>query len=184
VAATEHISQIELARRLNRTERQIRNLDGIPRNDDGTYPWPASQEWWIRFKQKEKLKRSGVADSSGVSDLDRARAAKEWAIARLRELELEQLEGTLVGVEYMASQMERSFMIVRSKLQNLPGTLAPRLAGLKDVAKIQVVLQESIDELMKALSTAGEAPELDADDDDSGGSGRADGSDSEGGVAA
>jgi hypothetical protein len=49
---TERISQTELARRIERTTRQVRNLTGqgvLTRNDDGTYPWPAAREQWHRF---------------------------------------------------------------------------------------------------------------------------------------
>lgn len=45
----EHISQTELARRINRTPRRIRHMTArglLTRSSDGTYPWPLVYREW------------------------------------------------------------------------------------------------------------------------------------------
>ena len=118
---TKTISQKELGERINRTTRQIRKLTeehGMPRNEDGTYPWPEALEWWVRFKQEEKERRTGTEDSK-VSELDRARTSKEWALAQLREIELAEKEGRLIPLE-----------VHEQRLLSICERLAARVKGL------------------------------------------------------
>lgn len=159
---TESITQAELSRRLNRTARQIRKLNdrGIPRNEDGTYPWPEAQEWWVKFKQGEKDRR-GLTPSKEPSELDRARAAKEWNLAELRRLELEEKLGNLVSIDFMDAQLAAALQRTRQVLNTLPGKIAPLLVGCATVPRAQMILQQAIDEAMPSLQAIG-------DDDDDG----------------
>lgn len=162
---TENLTQSELSKRLARTTRQIRKLTeqhGMPRNEDGTYPWPEAQDWWVKFKQTEKERRGGT--DGGVTELDKARAAKEWALAGMRQLELDQLQGRLVTVDFMERQMEACFSAVRHVLNNTPGKFAPRLVGCDTVGRGQVLLQEIVDEVLQTLIEAeASLPDEDAD---------------------
>ncbi len=163
----ENITQAELAKRLDRTTKQIRNLTsrhGMPRNADGSYPWPESHEWWVKFKMEEKDRRRG--NDAGVSDLDRARAAKEWALAKMRELELEERMGELVSADYLARQVEDCCTAVRATLNNVPGKYAPRIIGVDSVGKAQLILQDVVDEVLRSLQEAAEQiPDTDGDAD-------------------
>lgn len=161
----ENLTQTELAQRLNRTPRQIRKLhdSGIPRNTDGSYPWPQAHEWWVKFKQEEKERRSG--NDGKTTELDRARAAKEWAIAGMRELELKEKLRELVSVDLMEQQVEDCCVAVRSALNNVPGKYAPRIIGIETVGKAQLVLQDVVDEVLAALTdAASQIPDTDGSD--------------------
>lgn len=170
----ENITQAELAKRLNRTTKQIRNLtnnQGMPRNADGSYPWPAAHEWWVKFKAEEKDRRRG--SEKGATDLDRARAAKELSLAEMAELTLLERKGELVSTDYLARQVEDCCVAVRAALNNVPGKYAPRIQGIDSVGKAQLVLQDIVDEVLRALQEASsQIPDIDGDDDPEGSSGK------------
>jgi hypothetical protein len=105
-----------------------------------------------------------------------ARTRKEEALAGLRELELEEKRGNLLTIDYADGELERAFGIVRAKLLNLPG-IAPRLVGLDSIAKIQEAIQQEVDDMLRALSRAGEWD--DDEDDDEGDDDDPDGPDGE-----
>jgi phage terminase Nu1 subunit (DNA packaging protein) len=157
----ENITQKELASRLNRTTRQIRKLHdhGIPRNRDGNYPWPEAHKWWVEFKQREKLQRTGGGGE--LNELDRERARKERALASLRELELEEKLGNLVSVDYVDEQLAQILERTRQVLINLPGKIAPVVVGCPTVGRAQMILQQAIDEAMPTLQAIGADATLD-----------------------
>lgn len=158
---TEQLSQKDLAKRLDLTTRQIRNLHshGIPRLDNGKYPWPDAQKWWVAFKQEEKVQRSGSGKEP--SELDKARAEKERALAQLNQLKLEKELGNLVSIDYLDQQLLAALQQTRQVLNNLPGKIAPRLVGCPSVGRAQLIIQEAIDEAMPSLQAIGADPALD-----------------------
>jgi hypothetical protein len=83
----------------------------------------------------------------------RARIRKEVALAGLRELELAQLRGQLITIDFADAQLETAFEIVRQRLLNLP-SIAPRLAELSGISAIQAALQAEVDRILVALSTS------------------------------
>lgn len=100
VTAGEWITQKELAERLDLTVRQVRNLGdhGLPRREDGRYPWPDAQKWYIRFKQQEKVQRANVERPNDAERAARTRKLTAEAIAR--ELEIAERQGQLIHIDH------------------------------------------------------------------------------------
>lgn len=152
------ITQRELARRLRLSVQQVANLvaRGMPRESSGQYDPDKCWRWYVEFKTKRAGQREGVEDES------RERARKLAADADLTELAVEERRGNLVTVEYMAKQLERICLRLRSRLLAVPGKAAPQVVGCRTVPEAQVRLEEIISECMAAMSETGEDPELDA----------------------
>lgn len=155
------MTQTEIAKALNRTPRQIRKLHqrGIPRNEDGTYPWPAAQEWWVKFKQQERLVRTGKADDSHY---ERARARKTEAQAELAEIDVAVRLGQLVRRDETQAVWFQVMRLARDRLLNLPDQLADPLALEADPEAVRGVLQAAIREALD--SAADEIESLQVDD--------------------
>ena len=149
----ESINQAELARRINRTTRQIRKLHekGIPRNANGSYPWPEAFEWWVRFKRSETARRSGT-DARPGSELGGIRARKEHALAVQRELEVDQLAGSLMRVTSVDAVAKEVARVAQREIGTIPGRLAKLIAAESDSIKVHEILQDEIDRVLSRIA--------------------------------
>ena len=87
---------------------------------------------------------------------DRAAAelARDSYMARLRQLEYEELAGQLVRVDVVRQAITASCVRVRTRLLAIPSEHAPGIARLKDAAAVQGALQHAIVEALDELCIA------------------------------
>lgn len=81
-----------------------------------------------------------------------AECRKEEAIANLKELELQKVEGQLVAAAEIVSEWENFVMRCRAKLLAMPSRLALELSGIEDAAEIERLLRLAVDEALEELS--------------------------------
>jgi hypothetical protein len=99
-----------------------------------------------------------IAKIAGWS-LPEAQRVKENYLALLREQEFNIAQGNLVLIDDVVTEVTRQFGIVRERLLNLPGKLAPLLASAdSERAKVEAAIRE---ELYEALSQLSEQEVLD-----------------------
>lgn len=151
------LSQKDAASRLGITPRQLRRLDdsGIPRTDDGTYPWPRVRDWYLEFKQREAIDRTLGGSTNGNSSKAyyAARARKEAALADLREMEVQERRGELLHIDDLEELVAAPLDRLRTQLLALPGTLAPRLADRElPIGEVATLLRDEIYLFLEDLS--------------------------------
>lgn len=129
----EELTQKELATRLGITTREVRNLHGhgIPRLENGRYPWPDARHWYIHFKQAERERRQG-----GYEDLDLRRelARKTAAQADEAELRLAERRRELIHIRDVERLVREPLEQVDAALRNAPSRYASDLAELADIS--------------------------------------------------
>jgi phage terminase Nu1 subunit (DNA packaging protein) len=81
------------------------------------------------------LALAAVSNDSDIRPLAESMARKEQALARLRELEVEEKEGKVVDVEYVCA----TEMVVAKNITNTLLSLPPRLCGQLDAKDRRVV---------------------------------------------
>ncbi len=81
-----------------------------------------------------------------------AETNKEEAIAKIKNLEFEQKEGSLVSAEEVLNAWANLIQACKAKLNALPSKLALELSGIDDPEAIQERLQEEIDTALTELS--------------------------------
>lgn len=146
------LTQMECSKRLGIQTRQLRKLSGpdgpVPRNADGSYPWPEAQKGYVAFKQRERLKRSGHGEGS---EYEQARVRKVAAQARLAELEAMRLAGDLVAMADIEAMVRAPLELVDAALRNAPARHAADLAAAAKI-KVPVAMQllEDIVERIRA----------------------------------
>lgn len=157
-------SQKDLAADLGLTPRQITNLvkAGIPaRLHKGrrVFPWPAALRWYLEHQRKDERARR---PPSAMAEAERRKMEAE---ARLKELELQRLEGELVTRAYLSQQVAAILQRLRARLQVLPGKWAPSLVGCRTVPEALARIRPAVHEAMAALSAMGADERLDQADE-------------------
>lgn len=148
------VGSTELSEWLGVTQRRIQQLavEGVlPREGRGKYPLKECVQVYCALKDEMLLKR-GTSSELSEEKLLTARLER-----RKRELEFAAVEGGLISVEHHESVMAEAFSIVRQNMRNLPGALAPRLAGLDDPRDVQRILVPAIDSALRTVVAAGQA---------------------------
>jgi hypothetical protein len=109
---------------------------------------------WAATTQEDRIPISGpaaVARPAKPASLQEARARREMALARIAEIELEDLEGELIPVAEARADIINKFAIVRTRLLAVPSKLAQQLPSEKrDLALIRLVedlIREGLEEL-------------------------------------
>ena len=82
-----------------------------------------------------------------------AEADKEEALARIKKLEADKLEGKLVDVEEVLTAWKNAIANAKAKLINIPAKLALELSGLDKPEDIQARLSRVIDEALIELGS-------------------------------
>lgn len=152
------VTQKELANLLGLTARQVANLveRGMPSvAGDGRreYDAPACIAWYRDAKIAE-----AVADA-GPDTLDAQRTRKTAAEARLAELELARLEGSMLTVEDAAREVDALLDRLRSVLLSFTSRHAHLLVGKRTIPEVAAVLDPAVGDLMAALVEAGTVTE-------------------------
>lgn len=103
---------------------------------------------------------SGPGDAPSRAYWDRREAA---AKAKIKELELAQLEGKLADVETIRRAGAEVGTLLRSSVENLVDQLAPVLTPITDEDRLRAVLVDHLEtvltEIAKKLSTLGDTPQ-------------------------
>lgn len=161
-AAVEELTQKELCKRLGIKARQVRNLHGhgIPRSPTTRlYPWPDARDWYIRFKQEEKLERSGGRANS----YDAVRARKVVAQAELAEIERDRLLGQLVAIDDVEAMVREPLDRVDAKLLAVPGKWAASVLGLESIPEGMKRLQVIVDDIRAELRALADEQDIGGD---------------------
>lgn len=132
MSTVEELTQVELSKRLGITPRAIRKLHdhGIPRLDNGRYPWPDVRHWYIRFKQDEAERRRGGGEEL---DLRAEQARKTAAQADEAELRLAERRRELVHIRDVEEMVREPLELVAAALKNAPSRYASDLAEAADI---------------------------------------------------
>lgn len=136
------------------TPRRVTQLvhEGVvPRAGRGKYPLKDSVQAYCRYKDQLLLKKG----SGGEMAEEKLRTAR--LERRRKELEFEKLEGNLITTEHHESVLADAFRLVRSSIRNIPGALAPRIAGLDDPRDVERVLVPALDDALRAIVEAGKS---------------------------
>ena len=142
----------ELAEWLGVTTRRIQQLavEGVlPREGRGRYPLKICVKTYCDWKDQLLLKR-GTSSELSEEKLLTARLER-----RTRELVFAEAEGSLITVAHHERVMGEAFSMVRQNIRNLPGALAPRLAGLDDPRDVERILVPAIDDALRSIVAAG-----------------------------
>jgi hypothetical protein len=84
-----------------------------------------------------------------------ARKRRESAIARLRELQCGEKDGTLIKRDVARQAWAEVVSGIRDRVLGLPGKLAPQLAGRKlSEIEIRNLLQSEVENLLSGLANA------------------------------
>ena len=95
----------------------------------------------IKHDPQAELKRQELA----------AKVEKERAIAKIKNLEADKLEGKLVDAEEVLNAWKNAIANAKAKLINIPAKLAWELSGLDKPEDIQARLARVIDEALLEL---------------------------------
>jgi hypothetical protein len=71
------------------------------------------------------------------------------------EMEVAQLDGSLVAIDEVTKATGAMLAQLRAQLVTFPQRWAPALVGLPTIPKVQAVLEEAIEETMATLSGNG-----------------------------
>jgi hypothetical protein len=143
-----------LAEWIGVTSRRIGQLvhEGVlPRESRGKYPLKSCIQAYCRWKDALLLKRGAG------SEINEERLLTARLERRRLELKFAQLEGGLVTVEHHEKVMGEAFALVRTNMRNLPGALAPRIAGLDDPRDVERILVGAVDSALRSVVAAGKA---------------------------
>lgn len=114
---------------------------------------PEAVQAYIDYKVKQECpKHSEADDRKAASDKLRAEADNKQYIARMAEIKLKELEGTMHNSEDVKTLVTAMVMTIRSSLLALPGRLAMDLALLNDASEVSVRIQKEVYEILNELS--------------------------------
>ena len=92
----------------------------------------------------------------GQVGYDEARRREKVAQARMAEISLDERVGNVVYISDIIDIVTKEYGALRSSLQNLGGSVAPRLIGIDNPSKIQAIVDEAI---IEAISEMGKSNE-------------------------
>ncbi len=150
------ISQAEYGRRKGVTRQRINTLvkEGVINLVEGHVD-PIAADAAIE-KAGDPCRAKKIKPTRG--DFYAARAAKEVALAELREMEVKEKKGDLVNAEELKYLLVSLFVNIKTQLRSIPNKVAPKITDLKlskgkhGTADIQKILLREIDEVLKELS--------------------------------
>jgi hypothetical protein len=91
------------------------------------------------------------ADKEAKISQTEATRQKEVALARLRQIEVEQLEGSVVDVELMERAWSTAIKTITGSLLALPDRRAPEIAALTDPRQVRDMLLGDIKQILSDL---------------------------------
>lgn len=147
------LKQTEAAAALNLSTRHVQRLGklGLPRNEDGTYPFPACAEWYEDWRDEQASRNGSGADPDLLTA---SRARKEAALASLHELTLAERREDLVSVPEQAKLWDELARRTREGCMALPDRLADQLAAEDDPFEVHRLLSTELRKALTALADA------------------------------
>ncbi len=148
---TRAVSQEELAGLLGVTPRWIRDLDrrGLPSSGSGKakrYPLPEAIRWYTEHRVEAATDRQGAG-------LQAAMTRRQIAAARTAEMQLAQLEATLIPRGVHAKVLDQVCSELQDRLTAVPRRYAPELVGIDDprimMGELRRVSSAILDELRR-----------------------------------
>jgi hypothetical protein len=153
------ISQHECAQRLGLSTRQITNLvdEGMPRTSrlgKPEYPWPESLHWYIEWKTKKAVEKSGGAKG----EMWKRKVELE---IQLQELAVAKAQSQVITIDFAAAQWEKALFILRGRAVAASSRWMDEFVALPDAKSAKKKLDELIAELLTTLSDAGDDESFD-----------------------
>lgn len=102
--------------------------------------------------EEESQEIDGAEKKDSYSVFNRARAMKEVAVARQKQLDLKKRQGELVEVAAVEKEWGDIISSARTRLLLLPDKIAPKIAATKDVLECKAIIDHEIREIMRALT--------------------------------
>lgn len=96
------------------------------------------------------------ARSKSASAYQTARAAREAYVARIKQLEYEEMAGKLIPVAEVEKRIFEVTRITRDSILNIPNRLSAELASEMDPHKVFVLLTRELNQALEELAHAGE----------------------------
>ena len=112
---------------------------GLPQIDNNKYDWNECLKWFIKYQEMKHNKAIEKIKSDKPQD-DLARKN-----ARLKQLQIDELEGRLVDVDLVKDYWNIELSTLRTSLRGLGGVLATRLLKINDQSTIKIIIDEAID---------------------------------------
>lgn len=146
-----------MARMLGVSTRAVQDMinAGCPVVDRGSPGQAAVMEVaavlaWVRQRDRrsEDPRRSAASETALG-----ARARNAAAQAELREYELAQLRGELIRVSDVLPIVREELASVRARLLQIPGRVAPSIAGGMTLQEIEEAIDEEIRDALTELTT-------------------------------
>lgn len=148
--------------------QELRNA-GMPTRGLGKsmkYPWRECIKWYTDHIIKREVEKVRAQMPTGPEmDKDEAVARKLTAEALIKEVELEQLRGTLVNYRDAEAELAKHLGIVRQGLLSFPARVAPYLVGLTNEMDAREMMITKMNDLMQQLAKQVEEAETVVDED-------------------
>jgi len=130
----------------------------LVRNADMSQPIQAKAKIGPPVQSRDSKNPEEFAPGGSPHDaFNRARAAKEIAIAREKRLDLRKREGELLEAEDVERVWTQAYTAFDNRMRLIPDKLAPRVAVLTDVLEIRLLIEKEIEAALEALSKTEDA---------------------------
>ena len=142
---TQVITKAAFARELEVSRQMVNKwlAAGLPQRKDGKLDRGAAQRWLHEFTQR---------DRRGAGQLAAARLRHLSAIARLKELEVARVEGSMVDSAATENYVSSMIIECRNRLLRIPTDLCDRLAQESDPVQCHEMLDDTLRHALTALS--------------------------------
>jgi hypothetical protein len=149
---------------------ELGRLGKISREKDGRWNLEKVQAQLGRTLDKQQAPRAGQVRSndsapddeaerspaggpgSSYEIFNRARAAKEIALAKEKQLDLKQRQGQLVEITKMEAVLTLGLTAFKNRLLLAPDRLAPKVAVCSNVLECREIIDEEMRDILSTLS--------------------------------
>jgi hypothetical protein len=171
----EIVNASELARRLDVSEGAIRKATkrGLLRRDrSGGYDLEKAKAAWETGRDPDAVLK-GIAGGEAVSSrpggagmetsLSKARAANAVLQAQRQKLALDRARGEVISKRHALEAVRAVVTVTTERLDGAAAQIAPRVAGMINVAEIEKICREVINGARSEIAKMAEAIEVVAD---------------------
>jgi|MudIll2142460700_1097286.scaffolds.fasta_scaffold02662_5 hypothetical protein len=115
------------------------------------------QEIRSRLETAPAAAEGGDVRGNAHEAFNRARAVKEIAIAKEKELNLRRRQEELLEAADVERAWTEAYIAFANRMRLIPDKLAPRVAALTDVLEIRLLIEKEIETALEALSETEDA---------------------------
>jgi Ni,Fe-hydrogenase I large subunit len=161
-----YLSAREVGEYIDKPVRTIENwaaAGNVRQNEQGKYGLISAFRYQLESLEvklaRTKLLLEEAQDKASEETKDikerklKAEADKEEALARIKNMEADKLEGKLVDAEEVLTAWKNAIANAKAKLINIPAKLAWELSGIDKPEDIQARLAQVIDEALIELGS-------------------------------